>query len=335
MDPWGHHLVNRILHLFNTLLLFGILHRITGGLWPSAFVAALFAIHPLHVESVAWVTERKDVLSGFFFFLTLSSYVRYVEHPNLNRYLLIVLTFTLGLMSKPMLVTLPFLLLLLDYWPLNRLGFSDLNRPGWFMILWKLAWEKIPLLILAIAFSFTTYLTTGRAGGVASLEKLPLWDRLGNSLHSYAAYIHKMVWPTGLAIFYPHPEDMISISETIWPILLLMSITSVIIFRVRQQPYLAIGWFWYLGMLVPVIGILQAGDQSMSDRYTYLPLIGLFIIIAWGAPDLFGCWRFRRTLPILASGLLFLLMISTSNQVSYWRNSVSLFEHALAVTERN
>ena len=336
MEPWGHHLVNLVLHLFNTLLLFGILYRMTGGLWPSAFVAALFAVHPLHVESVAWVTERKDVLSGLFFFLTLLSYIWYIDRPNLNRYLVVVLTFTLGLMSKPMLVTLPFVLLLLDCWPLNRLSLSDLRGPSSLNTVWKLVREKIPLFILTIGFSMTTYLSMERTeGGLALWERLPFWSRVGNSFQSYASYIHKMVWPTDLAVFYPHPEDMISISETIGPILLLMSITLFVIWRVRQQPYLAIGWFWYLGMLVPVIGLLQNGNQSMADRYTYLPLVGLFIIIAWGVPDLFGRWQFRRVLPILASGLLFLLIISTSKQVSYWRNSVSLFEHTLTVTERN
>ena len=336
MSPWGHHLVNLILHLLSTLLLFLILHRMTGALWRSAFVAALFSIHPLHVESVAWVTERKDVLSGFFFFLTLLLYIQYIDRPNLNRYLLVVITFTLGLMSKPMLVTLPFVLLLLDYWPLNRISLSILEKQGGLKILWKLTWEKFPLFLLTIVFSFTTYLTTGRTDAIASLETLPLWNRLVNALDSYATYIHKMVWPIDLTIFYPHPTETIAVSKTIGWFLLFFILTWFVMRRVRKQPYLGVGWFWYLGMLVPVIGLLQAGSQRMADRYTYLPLIGLFIIITWAIPDLLSRLPYRKAILITLSGsVLLILTIFASRQVSYWHNNVILYEHALKVTEKN
>ena len=336
MNPSGHHLINLLLHLLNTVLLFVILRRMTGALWPSAFVGALFAVHPLHVESVAWITERKDVLSTLFLLLTVWAYVRYTDHPRLHRYLLVVLVFTLGLMAKPMLVTLPFVLLLLDYWPLGRLPLAGLTRPRGLKALWRLVWEKIPLFALAGAFSVMTYLTLQRGVGIHALESFPLGTRISNALVSYVSYIQKMIWPRGLAVFYPHPGNALPLWQVGGASLLLVCITVLVIRVLQRRPYLAVGWLWYLGTLVPVIGLVRAGDQAIADRYTYLPLIGLFIMIAWAISDLVAQWHYRRAVLALSAGvLLSVLMVLTWRQVGHWRNSLTLFEHALQVTDEN
>src|SRR5664280_3834459 len=344
LNPSGFHLINLLFHVMNTILLFLILRRMTKTLWPSAFVACLFAIHPLHVESVAWITERKDVLSTFFCMLTMGAYSYYVESPGFRRYCFVFLFFALGLMAKPMLITLPFVLLLMDYWPLQRFQDAvketlEIKKPAdpeykWSLI-YPLLWEKVPLFVLAILSSIVTYVAAHSAGAVTSIEKFPLVVRIVNAFVSYIAYIGKMIWPNNLAVLYPHPEGWI-LWQVLGSALLLIAITLVVIWRARRFPYLATGWLWYLGTLVPVIGIVQAGSQAMADRYTYIPLIGLFIMVAWGVPELLKKWNYRKEI-LLASSVLSILCLSiiTWTQVGYWQNSITLFDHTLKVTDNN
>jgi Tfp pilus assembly protein PilF len=339
LGPWGYHLTNLLLHIANVLLLFAVLWRMTGEVWPSGFVAALFAIHPLHVESVAWVSERKDVLSTLFWMLTLLAYSWYVEHPSLKRYLLVVASFALGLMAKPMLVTLPFVLLLLDYWPLRRLTSSRLPVPGSqlsenrqlttarYLIL-----EKIPLFVLSAVSCTVTWYAQGRA--LQPLEKMPFSSRLGQALLSYCAYIGKMLWPTKLSAFYPLPEEGLAWPQVFAAGLLLVVLTFLVL-RASRFPYLAVGWFWYLGTLVPVIGLVQVGLQSMADRYTYVPLIGLFLLAAWGVNDLALRWDCQRVAAWLGGGLVFILMLHSWSQCGYWSDGRRLWERALAVNPQN
>jgi len=328
LNSGRHHLTSVFFHIANTLLLFLVLRRMTDALWRSAFVAALFAIHPLHVESVAWVAERKDVLSTFFWMLTMWGYVRYVERPGVNRYLLVVLFFVLGLMAKPMLVTLPFVLLLLDYWPLKRFQFGQ-SGGG------RLVLEKLPLFVLSAASSVVTYFVQQSEGAVRSLSGFPVAVRIENAIISYINYIIKMFCPLNLSVFYPHPGTLL-----FWQIsgacLLLVSISFIVFRIIRQHPYIAVGWLWYMGTLVPVIGLVQVGLQAMADRYTYISLIGIFIIIAWGFPKILVRWRYKKTvLASISSALLLILMTLAWFQVRYWVNSISLFEHALHVTTNN
>jgi protein O-mannosyl-transferase len=347
LNPQGFHLTNLLFHVLNTILLFLIFHRMTKTLWPSAFVAALFAIHPLHVESVAWITERKDVLSTFFWMLTMGAYSYYVEHREFRRYFFVLLFFVFGLMSKPMLVTLPFVLLLLDYWPLKRFQEikpdhkvqpEELKKPSdsgykWSLI-YPLILEKVPFFILAILSSIVTYIAQQKGGAVHS-EAIPLGVRIGNAFVSYITYIGKMIWPINLAVFYPHPEVLIF--WQVWgAVFLIISITSAVIWIVKKIPYLVTGWFWYVGTLVPVIGIVQAGGQAMADRYTYIPLIGLFIMVAWGIPDLLKKWNHRKEILLVSSVLSILcLSIITWTQVCYWQNSITLLDHTLNITDHN
>jgi len=338
MNPGRHHLTNVLLHILNTLLLFLVFKRMTGDLWQCGFVAALFALHPLHVESVAWVAERKDVLSTFFWMLTVWSYVRYVERSDFNRYLPVLFFFILGLMAKPMLVTLPFVLLLLDYWPLKRfrLGSSDdgqVYRPRSFYL--GMVWEKLPFFFLAAGSSVITYMVQKSSGAVSTLVVIPFHVRIGNAIVSYVNYIRKMIWPQNLVVLYPYPESIV-----LWKIAgagLLLGVISVIVFRmVKTKPYFAVGWLWYVGTLVPVIGLIQVGGQAMADRYTYVSLIGLFIIIAWGGHDILAKWRYKEI--ILTTSALFVLsafMVCTWFQVRNWRNSITLFENAIDVTKNN
>ncbi len=338
MNPGHHHMTNVILHILNTLLLFFIFKRISGSQWKSAFVAALFALHPLHVESVAWVAERKDVLSTFFWMLTLWSYAGYVESSRLDKYLLLILFYILGLMAKPMLVTLPFVLLLLDYWPLKRfqLKLSENKIPGMQRrFYFGLILEKIPLFLLSFASSIVTYLVQKNSGAVNSLAAIPFHVRIANAMISYVDYIGKMFWPHDLAVLYPYPKS-IALWETIGAGLLLM-MTTVFVFRMRRsKPYLAVGWFWYLGTLVPVIGLVQVGSQALADRYTYVPLIGIFIMVTWGISDWISKRHYKKIgLFVAAATILSLLMITSMLQVKYWTNSVTLFEHAVNVTGDN
>src|SRR5262245_29616144 len=292
LNAGGHHLTNVILHTISVLLLFLVLKQMTDALWQSAFVAALFAIHPLHVESVAWIAERKDVLSAVFFLLTLAAYFQYTRAPSALRYLLVALLFAFGLMSKPMLVTVPFVLLLLDYWPLRRIGAqkSEVRRR-----LPTLITEKTPFFAMSV-FSCIATLFAQRQGPSA-IDQLPFLWRLENTFVTYVTYIWQMLWPAQLAVFYPHPNDRLPVVEVTAAIALLVGISLVAIYLRRTKPYLVTGWFWYLGMLVPVIGLVQVGEQAHADRYTYLPQIGLYIMIAWTIGDLLlESTRLRRAL---------------------------------------
>ncbi len=330
LHPGAHHLTSLLFHIFNTLLLFAVFRMMTGDLWSSAFVAALFAFHPLHVESVAWVAERKDVLSAFFWLLTMWSYVRYTRRPGIGRYLPVVLFFALGLMSKPMVVTLPFVLLLLDIWPLGRLRREGV-RGQWF----RLVWEKIPLLLLSGASSVVTFFVQRGGGAVSSLDAIPLDARAANALLSYISYLVKTIWPYKLAVFYPYPRA-VSLVQGLMAGVLLVVISYLVIRAIKRHPYLAVGWLWYLGTLVPVIGLVQVGSQSMADRYTYLPLVGIFVMISWGIPAFFSRWRLPRCgLAVAGSSVLAVLMAVTWVQAGYWKDNISLFRHALDVTTAN
>ena len=338
VNPGPHHLTNLVLHIVNSILLFGLLHRMTGALGRSAFVAALFAIHPLHVESVAWVAERKDVLSTLFWMLALWAYLEYLRQPRLGRYLVMLLLFALGLMAKPMLVTFPFILLLLDYWPLGRVAFggapaSSARKTR--SLVAELVREKLPLFGLVLASSVVTFMVQQRQGAIVGLDLLP-WDRrVANALVSYFAYIGKMFLPTRLAVFYPYPRS-IPAWLAIGALLGLIVISIVMIRAGRRYAYLPIGWFWYLVTLIPVIGVVQTGLQSMADRYTYVPLIGLFIIMAWGIPELFVHWPYHRiALPVAAALVIAACIITARGQVGYWRSSNALWAHSLEVTPDN
>ncbi|MGD0786320.1 MAG: tetratricopeptide repeat protein [Sedimentisphaerales bacterium] len=327
-SPGRIHLVNLLLHLANTFLLFTVIKKMTGALWQSAFVAALFALHPLHVESVAWISERKDVLSTFFWLLTMLAYARYVKQPGAVRYLLVLLIFAMGLMSKPMLVTLPFVLLLLDYWPLNRIKHFDRQ------VIYRLVWEKIPFIVFSIASSVITFLA--QQNSEAIFASLALKFRIGNAFISYARYIEKMIWPSRLAVFYPNPYENVSVLYAVISAAVLLIVTILVIRLAKNHRYLVTGWFWYLGTLIPVIGFIQVGRHAMADRYTYITLTGLFIIIAWGLPQLTAKWPQRKiALGVSMVIVLTALGICAHRQVSYWKNSFVLFSHALAVTQNN
>ena len=341
-NPRWHHLESLLFHTASALLLFLVLKRMTGVIWQSAFVAAAFALHPLHVESVAWAAERKDVLSTFFWFLTMLSYVLYVEKPKTGRYLLVTLSLCLGLMAKPMLVTLPFVLLLLDYWPLQRfqrpskgtnIKIPQDNRGK--SILYLIL-EKIPLFLLVILFSLVTFFAQQSKGAVESFDRLTIESRINNALVSYAAYIIKMFWPARLAVFYPHPRYGLPIWKTVGASLLLTGITLLVIRRAQKQRWFLVGWLWYLGTLVPVIGLIQVGEQAMADRYTYVPIIGLFIIVAWQIPELVAKWPHKKIILKAAAALVVsAMMICTWRQTGYWRNASTLSLHALKVTTGN
>ena len=333
MDAGKHHLTNVLFHAANAALLLLVLFRMTGALWPSAFSAALFALHPLHVESVAWVAERKDVLSTFFMFLTLWSYARYAERPGPGRYAPVLLLFALGLLSKPMLVTLPFALLLLDFWPLGRL--SPPGKGGGAPLPRLLA-EKVPLFALSAASCVVTWLAQAEGGAMNALGAFPLRTRLANAAVSCAAYLGKTVWPVSLAVFYPHPGNALPAWQVAGAVLLLGGLTALSIALLRRAPYLAVGWFWYLGTLVPVLGLVPVGAHAMADRYTYVPLVGLFVAIAWGIDDLAAGLRHRKR--ILAVGAVTLLCAATALtvvQARYWRSGIALFSRALEVTTNN
>jgi tetratricopeptide (TPR) repeat protein len=338
LNPLGHHLTSLLLHIANTLLLFWILKRMTSAVWPSAFVAAVFSLHPLHVESVAWVSERKDVLSGFFWMLTIAAYIRYVRCPCFKRYLLVLFGFSMGLMAKSMVVTLPFVLLLLDYWPLDRLQMRHQNDKKILcpLAIGRLIIEKIPLFILAAISSIVTFLVQQNAGAMIRGENYSLSTRISNAFVSYVGYIIKMVYPSRLAVLYPHPADNLPEWQPIISFLIIVVVSVGIIYTARRRQYLAVGWFWYLGTLVPVIGFIQVGSQAMADRYTYLPSIGIFIIAAWGAAELATKWRFKSLALGAAAGIaLTSLSICTLIQLRYWRNTTTLYEHTLEVTKNN
>ena len=341
----GYHLTSLFFHIITTLLLFAVLKKMTGAMGRSAFVAGLFALHPLHVESVVWISERKDVLSTLFWVLTMIAYLSYVRNPGKIRYLSALLVFALGLMAKPMLVTLPFVLLLLDYWPLERLRFGQEAKepkrqkqkfPSPRPTLSGLILEKVPFLILSVISSLVTLFAQQKGGAMATMEMFPMRMRMMNAVHSYLKYIEKMIFPARLAVFYPPPVHGYPVWQSLASALALLAVSIAVIYFARKHKYLGAGWFWYLGTLVPVIGLVQVGSQALADRYTYVPLIGLFIIIAWGLPELLAKWK-HQGVALGAAGLAVLLVLSigTYRQVGYWRDSVTLFEHALKVTTNN
>jgi len=321
-----HHLTNLLLHVAATLLLFAFLSRATGAPGRSAFAAGLFAVHPLHVESVAWIAERKDVLSTLFGMLALWAYAGYVRRPAVGRYLAVAACFSASLLAKPMLVTLPFVLLLLDLWPFRR------ATPGGGTPWPRLVLEKLPLFCLSAASSLATYLVQRQGGAVSSLDLYPLALRIENALVSYVAYIGKMVWPLRLSVMYPYPQA-IPFWQAAGAALLLAGISFLAVLQARHRPWLPVGWFWYLGTLVPVIGLVQVGIQSMADRYTYVPLVGLFIAVAWGVPDLLERRRPRRlAMPAAALCVIGVCAALARAQVGVWKDNVALWTHATEVT---
>ena len=348
LKPWGHHLTSLLIHLANVVLLFVLLTRLTGLPWRSAFVAALFGVHPLHVESVAWVAERKDVLSTLFFMLTLIAYARYVERRGIKAYLLVFGAFALGLMAKPMLVTLPIVLLLLDIWPLRRLEPAAEGKVKGRVArvsFWTLVPEKLPLLALSVGSSVITVIAQSKASAVKPLGDAGV--HLANIAAGYAAYIGKMLWPLKLGVIYPRPGPNLPAWQVAGSAVLLLAITTAVFVFRRSRPYLVFGWLWFLITMVPVIGVVQVGAQFIADRYTYIPLIGLFIAITWGAADLGPDWQrgqrgdraaspqhsFAQS-PILLVPILIVLVFSglTFRQVGFWRDSMTLFTHTLRVT---
>jgi Flp pilus assembly protein TadD len=331
LQPAGHHLTSLLLHVANSILLFLLLGRLTGALWPSAFVAAMFALHPLRVESVVWISERKDVLSTFFWMLTVGAYVRYAKNLKSKVsnfkffYVLALVFFALGLMAKPMLVTLPFVLLLLDYWPLGRLEFGP-------KFCWRPVVEKIPFLLLAAGDSAATFLIQNQFGGVKTLRSFPFSVRVANMPFAYVRYIGKNFWPAGLAVHYP--SRPLGVLEVGGAVCVLGAVSILAVRRWRAQPYLAVGWFWFLGMLVPTIGLVQVGTQAMADRYSYLPSVGLWIMVAWSVRDWIGDRPFPRAMAAMVGAMAVIAcMVLTSRQVPYWRDTRALFMRAAAVTD--
>ena len=342
----GHHGTNVVLHAMNAILLFVFLRLMTGALWRSACVAALFALHPLNVESVAWVAERKNLLSGFFGLWTLLFYALYIRKPGWKRYLPVFGACALGLTAKPMLVTLPFLLILLDFWPGRRIpgraatgASSPIPGKAPYPIrpvsLCRLLTEKIPLIVLSVASIVVTLLAAERGGALKTLDHFPLTVRLGNALYAYAAYLGKIFLPRDLAVFYPRPGSL-SLWQTAGAGLLIAAVTALVLRWYRERPYLPVGWVWFLGTLVPVIGLVQVGLQAMADLYAYFPLIGLLILVVWGVTDL-GKGRAAGKTALIGSMVILLLFsfLLTRQQLRHWQSSRLLFEHALAVTAAN
>ncbi len=343
LNPAGHHYTNVAFHTANTLLLFFILLRMTGALWKSAFVAALFAVHPLHVESVAWVSERKDVLSTFFGLLMIGAYYRYIKAPDFKNYLLVIIFLSIGLMSKPMLVSFPFVLLLLDFWPLKRIQFKnnyDLQseRSTYYGSkgIFQLIIEKVPLFIPAVIQCILTFFIQRNGGVMVPLEALPLKTRIATTFISYVSYVLKAIWPHNLAYYYPYSIGTFSVWQICGAALLITSVILGAIYLSRQYPYVLVGLFWYFGTLVPVIGLVQVSNQAMADRYTYIPLIGLFIVVAWGVPDILKKWHYHKIfLCVSAIIILSALITRAFFQASHWKNSVALFENAVKINENN
>ena len=348
LNPAGHHLTNLMIHLANSLLLFWLLNRTTGCVYKSACVAALFALHPINVESVAWLAERKNVLSTFFWLLTLFTYTYYIRKQNIKWYLGAVISFILGLMTKPMAVTLPFLLLLLDFWPLDRIlnkllitpkvllkvkvGSLELRKVRWRIVVL----EKVPFLVLSAFSVFLSILSLQHMDIMVSESIAPLKLRIANALVSYVGYIYKMLWSQDLAVFYPYPK-LLPTWQILLSVLCLSAISVLCIAAIRRRPYFFVGWFWYIGTLVPVIGIVQTGVwPAMADRWAYVPLIGLFIIIVWGLSDIFPKFRYHRlVLVALCSAALMFFANITHKQLRHWVDSITLFQHALQVTGDN
>ncbi len=340
LNPRGHHLTSVFIHTASTLLLFLLLVQITAALWQSLFMAALFALHPLHVESVAWVAERKDVLSCFFWLLTLLCYVGYVKQRRVKFYLLTLFSFVAGLLTKPMLVTLPLVMILMDYWPLNRFQSEEIPRGGSGLFrayepLPTLLKEKLPFFFLSLLSAVVTMYAQKSGGAMSSFEMVPLASRIGNVLIAYVKYIGKTIWPQDLAFLYPFPMSL-SVWQVFASFVLLVLVSAGTIYLRRRKPYLLTGWFWFLITLLPVIGIIQVGSQSMADRYTYIPLIGLFIMGSWGFPDLLKGLRYRPAILVtLSCVVISALSLTTWRQLGYWKDNISLYRHTLDVTSNN
>jgi len=351
LRPAMHHMGNLLIHIANSLLLFLVFKRMTGAVFSSAFLAAVFALHPLNVESVAWVTERKNVLSTLFWLLTMWGYTDYVRRGGLLRYSVTLLLFALGLLAKPMLVTLPFVLLLLDHWPFGRFqpeqsadeigkdnqkgGESVVSDYRWSVVS-RLILEKVPFFALSAISAYLSFSSVRRLGVATSTALVPIRLRIANALASYVSYIGKMIWPRKLAVFYPYP-DTVLLWEAIGALLTLICVSVLAVWIFRSRRYLAVGWLWYLGTLIPVSGLVQAGLwPAMADRWAYVPLVGLFIIIAWGVPDILTKWLFRNVV-LVAAALIVLaaLSVCASLQLRYWRSSIALFQHTIGVTEDN
>jgi len=337
LSAGGHLLVNALIHVSNTLLLFFFLRQVTGANWRSAMVAALFAVHPLHVESVAWAAERKDTLATFFGLLCLFAYARYAEAASWKRYALVALWLGLGLMAKPMLVTWPFVLLLLDYWPLHRLRWQPVDGFGRFVKAWlPLIREKLPLFCLVAASGVVTYVAQARGGAVRGLVDAPISLRLANAVVSYAKYLCLTLWPKDLAVFYPFPFAGVPGWQIAVALVLLTAITAIALRQAGKRAYLITGWLWFMGTLIPVIGLVQVGGQAMADRYHYIPSIGLFVAVVFGLADLAKAWRVSRVVISLVSATVLLVFAClTEIQLNLWRDSVTLFERTLAVTTDN
>lgn len=346
MHAGGHHITNIILHTANTVLLFFVFYAMTAAVWRSALVAALFALHPLHVESIAWVAERKDVLSTLFWMLTMLCYVYYTFNRKKGWYILALLAFAIGLTAKAMLVTLPGVMLLMDYWPLKRLHFnheqpvrrgrkSNHQLQGTFSTFANLVAEKIPFLLLAVLASIITFIAQQRGGNVQEITALPFSVRIFNAFNTYSTYISNLLYPVNLANFYPYPPN-VPVGLTLFSILVLFFITGAVFLMHQKRRYLLVGWLWYIGTLIPVIGLVQVGEQARADRYTYIPLIGLFTMISWGLGE---CAEKRPALKRIAAAAgfaaLVMLSILSFKQAGYWRSSSALFSHAIAVTENN
>jgi tetratricopeptide (TPR) repeat protein len=348
LNPLGHHITNLLIHIAASLLLFLLLSKMTVAIWPSAFVAAVFALHPVHVESVAWLAERKDVLSGLFWMLTMLAYIRYAERPNFKRYVLVLLAFVMGLMAKPMVVTLPLVLVLLDWWPLDRLARFRNNAAAAAKKRQKpsvsypkttfrhLVGEKVPLFGMS-ALSCVMTLIAQRSGEVViALEKVTLEHRVANMFVSYISYIGKTIWPSRLTVFYPHPRINFSDPIVVIYTLLFVMVSAISIYIGRRRKYAVVGWLWYVGTLVPVIGLVQVGVQAMANRYMYIPMVGLLIIVAWAVKDLVDNRPGLRVITaVLALSSLVAAVVVTQTQVGYWRNNLTLFGYALKVTENN
>jgi protein O-mannosyl-transferase len=324
LNPRWHHLTSLLFHIANVLLLFGLLKKLTGAFWASGFVSAVFALHPLHVQSVAWVAERKDVLSTLFWFLTMWAYVYYVARPKLLRYVFMLLLYALGLMAKPMLVTLPVILLLLDYWPLGRIKNKDFSR---------LFFEKVPLIALAAASSIITFAVQQKTGAVTDFANLPLLTRVANAAVSYAVYAAKTIWPSGLAVYYQHPNNLPS-WQVVLALVLLAGISAAVV--ILRRKYLIVGWAWYIVTLLPVIGLIQVGSQARADRYMYIPMVGLLIILAWGLNELSTKLRFKNFI-LISAGIVFIsgMALCAGQQIKYWHDSFTLFTHTLQVIPDN
>lgn len=336
LTPAGHHLTNIIFHAANTVLLFILFYYTTRKYWNSMFLAVLFALHPLHVQSVAWVAERKDLVSGLFWTLTLLAYSSYARSPGRLKYAAALAAYAVGLMAKPMLVTLPFVMLLWDFWPLDRIHIAgDSDKGVSIRTMRRLLVEKIPFLALSLASCIITYHAQMTGGAVSSLKATPLLLRIVNALTSYFSYMAKMLWPNDLAVIYPLPQSLPAM-QGVAAAMLLLAMTLLLCRTARRHPYLPVGWLWFLGTLVPVIGIVQVGMQSMADRYTYIPLTGLFIMACWGVPDLARVARVpRRAVGIAAGLVLMALAVCSRQQLGYWKNSVTLFGHAAEVVDGN